>query len=40
LTGLKKNASCGSDVNFILYGSENDTGIRKMSDGVREVVQD
>ena len=37
-TGLKSNSGTDSNINLIVAGSESDSGVRELSDGVRKVL--
>lgn len=36
-TGMRRGAGTKSNVNFVLVGNEEDSGIRILSDGIKEV---
>lgn len=36
-TGMRRGAGTKSNVNFVLVGNEEDSGIRVLSDGIKEV---
>lgn len=36
-TGMRKGAGTKSNVNFVLVGNDEDSGIRILSDGIKEV---
>jgi hypothetical protein len=36
-TGMRRSAGTKSNVNFVLVGNEDDSGIRVLADGVKEV---
>ena len=37
-TGFTRHSGTRSKVYFRLYGTEGETGVRKMNDGVRDIV--
>ena len=37
-TGMRRGAGTNSNVGFILAGNEDDSGIRNLSDGIKQVI--
>ena len=37
-TGNKKHADTESNISFVVWGTEGSSGVRRLKDGVREVV--